>query len=298
MDIKTLRYFVEVVRQKSYTAAAQKLFVTQPTLSRQVADLEEELGQQLLQRTTRNVVPTEKGALFYRRAVGVLSLLEQAKTEVMSVDGLTGDITIAAGETPAMSAVIAATRRLQKRYPEVRCHFLSLTADIAAQNLRMGLADLAVFTTDADLSGFDSLPLPSSTRWGVLTRRDGEFSGRQVITAEDLRGAELYVPRRMSDKEVGIFAGWAGFSMNEIVSMGTYNLLYNAMLMARQGGNVLCIDGIVTEDDELMFLPLEPQCHYKSVVAWPSGKQLSMLMLEFLKEIRKEINEKPSVLME
>ncbi len=290
MDLRALRYFVEVVRQKSYTVAAQKLFVTQPTLSRQVADLEDELGQQLLQRTTRNVVPTEKGALFYRRAVGVLALAEQAKKEVMSVDGLTGEITIAAGEIPAVSIVVAAAKRLQERYPDVKCHFLSLTADMAAQNLRMGLADLAVFTTEADLTGFDSLPLPSTTRWGVLTRRDGVLQGKSSVTADDLREVELYVPRRLSSKEAGAFAGWAGFSMDEMLVKGTYNLLYNAMLMVRQGGSALCIEGIVAQDDELMFLPLEPECLYKSVVVWPTGRQLSLLMQEFLKEIRGEIN--------
>lgn len=128
MELRSLRYFVEVVRQKSYTAAAQKLFVTQPTLSRQVTDLEEELGQVLLERTTRRIVLTEKGSLFYRRAVSILVLAEEAKREAMHAEEIAGDITIAAGEFSAFSAIARAVARLQAAYPVVRCHFRSVTA--------------------------------------------------------------------------------------------------------------------------------------------------------------------------
>lgn len=289
MELRALRYFVEVVRQKSYTTAAQKLFVTQPTLSRQVADLEDELGEKLLERTTRSVVLTEKGARFYRRAVSILALTEEARKEVMTDDALVGDIRIAAGEMPAFSVVAAAITKLQQKHPQVRCHFMSVTADVAAQNLRLGLADLAVFSAGADLTGFESLPLPKAVRWGVLTARDGALKNKTAITAKELKELNVFLPARFSDEEAGAFAGWAGYSLDEIDCCGTYNLLYNAALAVRQGANALCIEGIVAEDNEVRFVPLTPEITYAGAVSWLATRRQSALLTALLEEIKEEI---------
>lgn len=124
MDLKSLRYFVEIAREKSFTAAAEKLFVTQPTLSRQIADLEEELGHKLFDRTTRRIELTEKGIYLFRQAQSILSLVEKTKLEAMSTQDLSGDITISAGETPAMDIVAQTLERFQATHPNVRCHLL------------------------------------------------------------------------------------------------------------------------------------------------------------------------------
>lgn len=289
MELRALRYFVEVVRQKSYTAAAQKLFVTQPTLSRQVADLEEELGEKLLERTTRSVVLTEKGARFYRRAVSILALTEEARKEVMTDETLAGDIRIAAGEMPAVSVVAAAVTKLQKVHPQVRCHYASVTADVAAQNLRLGLADIAVFSAGADLSGFESLPLPGSVRWGVLTPRKGILKDKSTLSSQELKKLNLYLPSRFSDEEAGAFAGWAGYPLDEISCCGTYNLLYNAALAVRQGASALGIEGIITEDDTVRFIPLSPEIRYTGAVAWLASRRQSALLKTVIELIKEEI---------
>ncbi|MDO5532822.1 LysR family transcriptional regulator [Sutterella sp.] len=291
MELRALRYFVEVVRQRSYTAAAKKLFVTQPTLSRQVAELEDELGQALLERTTRRIELTEKGALFYRRAVSILALADQAREEARSADLLSGDLTIAAGEMPSFAAVAQAVGKLQAAHPAVRCHFLSVTADVAAQHLRLGQADLAVFTSGADLSGFETLPLPDAARWGVLTRRDGPLGGHTAVTHEDLRTLELYVPRRVSDEETGSFAGSAGFRLEELHTLGTYNLLGNAALLVRTSEKpdvaALCIEGVVADDSRVKFIPLTPEVRYEAVAAWPADRLASPLARALVTELRK-----------
>lgn len=289
MELRALKYFVEVVRQKSYTAAAQKLSVTQPTLSRQVADLEAELGQTLLTRTTRRVELTAKGSLFFRRAVSILALAEQAGRELQTDEELAGEIRIAAGEMPAFETVAAAVARLQQAHGRILCHFASVTADVAAQNLRLGLADIAVFSAGADLEGFESLALPRAVRWGVLTPRHGRFEGKTQLVPEDLRGAPLYLPQRFSGEEAGAFAGWARFAPDEIDCRGTYNLLYNAALLVHQGASALCIEGIAAQDDEVMFLPLAPALYYPGVVAWQAGRPQTAPVRRLIEEIRIEI---------
>lgn len=274
-----------MVRQKSYTAAAQKLFVTQPTLSRQVTDPEEELGQVLLERTTRRIVLTEKGSLFYRRAVSILALAEEAKREAMHAEEIAGDITITAGEFSACSAIARAVARLQAAYPVVRSHFRSVTADVTAQQLRNGEADFAVFSAGADLADFESLPLPESAPWGVLVPR-GTYENLSAVTPEALREIPLYIPRRYSGEEAGAFAGWSGYPFDELKIRGTYNLIFNAALMVREGAAALCAAGLVREAEDVRFIPLAPELFYKAVVTWPAGRPLTPVARELLKGIR------------
>ncbi len=287
MDLKSLRYFVEIARQKSFTAAAEKLFVTQPTLSRQIADLEEELGQKLFDRSTRRIELTEKGIFLFRQAQSILSLVERTKLETMSTQDLSGDLTISAGETPAMDIVATTLAHFQQTHPLVRCHLLSANAVDAANSLRMGISHFGVFNQPADLSGFDYLRLPQQNRWGLLTRRDGPLAGKVSATPQDLVNLPIYVSRQELVRSE--LSGWLDFPFERLHVIGTYNLLYNASLIVRAGGNVLCIDGITRPDDEIAFLPLTPVFKTDVVFAWPAAAPKRSLTEEFLKELRKSI---------
>ena len=155
MDLRTLRYFVEIARQKSFTLAAQKLFVTQPTLSRQIAELEEELGQVLFDRSTRHIKLTEKGLYFYRQAQSILDLVEKTKLETMSTDDLQGELNVAAGETHAMTLVADVLETFQREHPRVRINLVSANGVDAAANVRVGICDFAVIIRPADLDDLD-----------------------------------------------------------------------------------------------------------------------------------------------
>ena len=256
MDLKVLRSFVEIAREQSFTAAAEKLSVTQPTLSRQIADLEEELGQKLFERTTRSLELTEKGHFLFRRAQDILALVDRTKLEAMTTEGLAGDIRISAAETPAVGIVAEAVQRFQEKYPRVRCHFVSADALTAAEHLRSGLSQFGVFNMPCRLDGFEYIRLPRENRWGVLTRRDGILAGKTFVTPEDLKRLPLYVSKQRGvENRIG---GWLNYSFSKLRVVGTYNLLYNASLVVRAGGNALCLDGIVPPDDDIVFLPFQP----------------------------------------
>ena len=284
MDLKVLRSFVEIAREQSFTAAAEKLSVTQPTLSRQIADLEEELGQKLFERTTRSLELTEKGHFLFRRAQDILALVDRTKLEAMTTEGLAGDLRISAAETPAVGIVAEAVQRFQERYPRVRCHFVSSDAYTAAEHLRSGLSQFGVFNMPCRLDGFEYIRLPRENRWGVLTRRDGILAGKTFVTPEDLKRLPLYVSKQRGvENRIG---GWLNYSFSKLRVVGTYNLLYNASLVVRAGGNALCLDGIVPPDDDIVFLPFQPAFLTDVVLAWSSASQKQTITEEFLKTLR------------
>ena len=191
----------------------------------------------LLERTTRRIVLTEKGSLFYRRAVSILALAEEAKREAMHAEEIAGDITITAGEFSAFSAIARAVARLQAAYPVVRSHFRSVTADVAAHQLRNGEADFAVFSAGADLADFESLPLPESAPWGILVPR-GAYENLSAVTPEALHEIPLYIPRHYSGEEAGAFAGWSGYPFDELKIRGTYNLIFNLDISSGLGAPI------------------------------------------------------------
>lgn len=288
MDIKSLRYFVEIARQKSFTIAAQKLFVTQPTLSRQITELEEELGQPLFERTTRKIELTEKGLYLFRQAQTILSLIDKVKMETMSTSRLTGDITITGAETPAMETVIQAAAQFQAHHPDVRFHIRSSNGIDALEDLNLGAADFGVFMTTTELDNMDTIDLPITTRWGLLASNSGFFAGKTSITAADLQNISLYIPQLGLQKSR--LAGWLGYPMESLHIVGTYNLLYNASFLPCFGSAVLCLDKIVEPCVNQVFFPLEPELSASSVLAWPRSRGKTTLTITFIAALRRQID--------
>ena len=202
----------------------------------------------------------------------------------MTTEGLAGDIRISAAETPAVGIVAEAVQRFQEKYPRVRCHFVSADAYTAAEHLRSGLSQFGVFNMPCRLDGFEYIRLPRENRWGVLTRRDGVLAGKTVVTPEDLKRLPLYVSKQRGvENRIG---GWLNYSFSKLRVVGTYNLLYNASLVVRAGGNALCLDGIVPPDDDIVFLPFQPAFLTDVVLAWSSASQKQTITEEFLKTLR------------
>ena len=287
MDLKSLRYFVAIAREKSFTAAAEKLFVTQPTLSRQIADLEEELGHKLFDRTTRRIELTEKGVYLFGRAQSILSLVEKTKLEAMSTQDLAGVSPAEIVRSPAMAVVAETLELFQRTHPNVRGHLLSASAQDAALNVRMGTSNFGVFNMPAEIDGFDYVKLPQQNRWGLLARRDGPLAGKTSVSPQDLEGLTIYAPKQEAIRSR--IAGWLGQPFERLKVVGTYNLLYNASLIVRSGGHALCIDGITRPDDDIAFLPFSPPLRTDVVFAWSIAAPKRTLTEAFLSLLKERI---------
>ncbi|MBO4311700.1 MAG: LysR family transcriptional regulator, partial [Desulfovibrionaceae bacterium] len=257
MDLRTLRYFLAVAREGTISAAAASLFVTQPTLSRQMMELEEELGASLFTRGKRRIALTEEGLFLQQRAEEMVNLAERTLAEFHApVGSINGEVVIGGGETDAMRLVARAARRVLEASPQVTFRLFSGNAQDVTERLERGLLDFGLFVEPVNLAGYDFLKLPVTDTWGLLTRRDGPLAGKVTVRSADLVGLPLLI----SDQEMvaSEISGWAGQEGGQLRYVGRYHLLYNAALMVEEGmGHALCLDKIARtgSDSPLCFLP-------------------------------------------
>lgn len=276
MDIRVLRYFLAAADQESISGAAQKLHVTQPTLSRQFMELEEELGHTLFIRTNRKLHLTAKGKLFYERAQAIVNLFDRTKEEIRAEDEMTGVIRIASGETPALKSLARAIARLQQEAPKVRFHVVSGAETQVKSELHSGLTDFGVFVGKADTLGYSAIKLKQKDVWGLLTHVDGPFAGKNCIEASDLIAVPLLCSEQSFKRNE--FDGWLNNLRHDLNIVGTFNLLYNAYVLASAGvGHVLALGGVINPSPAsgLVWLPLHPKLECDIVVAWNRSRNLS-----------------------
>ncbi len=291
MELRVLRYFLAVAREENISAAADYLHLTQPTLSRQLMDLEEELGKKLFIRGNRKITLTEDGVLFRKRANEILDLVEKTESELRSVDeDIAGDIYIGGGESEAMRLVAQASHILQKRYPNIHYHLYSGNADDVGERLDKGLLDFGILIEPFDRKKYDSLRLPVRERWGVLMRKDSPLADCDYITPDDLKDKPL-LHSRQSKVQDGIQA-WFGYDIEELNIVGTYNLLYNASLMVEEGVcYALCLDKLIntTGDSNLCFRPLINQMTAGIDLVWKKYQVFSKAADKFLEIMREQM---------
>ena len=288
MEIRDLEYFLTVAREGNITRAAEVLHMTQPPLSRQLRDLEEELGKQLFIRGKRRIVLTEEGQILRRRAEEVLELMERTRAEVMSSqEEIIGDIYIGCGETEGMRIIAKVIRVLQQSHPQLRVHLSSGNSEDLADRLDRGLFDFCVLFEPSDYTKYDRIRLPFRDRWGLLMRRDSPLAQKESILPDDLTGLPLIASRQsIAHNEL---SGWLGRDMGSLNVVATYNLLYNAKLLAEENvGCLLCLDRIVrdTESEELCFRPLEPQVEVGLELVWKKYPSFSRAAECFLNGLR------------
>lgn len=227
MELRVLKYFLVVAREENITRAAALLHVTQPTLSRQLMQLEEELGVKLFRRGRYHITLTDDGVLLRRRAQEIVDLAEKTEREFQRQEGeLTGEIAVGAGETNSMtdlSLKIAAFRRL---HPLVRFNIYSATADDIQDRLEKGLLDLGLLAEPVNIGRYSFLRMPGRDRWGVWVHRDSPLARREGVTPEELLGTPLLLARREEVRKE--LAGWFGDSFDRLEIAGTFNLILNA----------------------------------------------------------------------
>ncbi|MHC1682994.1 MAG: LysR substrate-binding domain-containing protein [Clostridiaceae bacterium] len=292
MELRTLEYFLAIAREESISGAAEYLHITQPTLSRQMIDLEEKLGKQLFIRGKRRITLTDDGIILRKRAEEIISLVERTEAEVMANEEvLTGDIYIGAGESEGMRIVAKAVNVMQKKHPQVKFHLFSGKAEEVTEKIDAGTLDLGIVIEPVNLNKYDYLKLPFYDTWGVLMKKDSPLASLEKITPEDLRGKPLLCSDQgMVKNEI---SGWIGGNQRKFNIVGTYNLLFNASLMVEESDcYALCLDKIINTsgNSKLCFRPLKPKLEANVLVIWKKYKFLSKETEYFLNIVRNEIS--------
>lgn len=294
MEFRVLRYFLAVVREESISGAANFLHISQPTLSRQLKELEDKLGVQLFIRGNRRITLTDEGRLLRKRAEEIVTLVDKAESELNRADDiLSGEIYIGGGETQAMRLLAKTARQFHRDYPQVRYHLFSGNADDVTERLEKGLLDFGVLIGAANLDKYGFLPIPAADTWGVLLRKDHPLAARHAIQPEDLLDLPLLCSRQsFVEKE---FSAWLGEKADRLHIVATYNLIYNASLMVEEGlGCALCLDKLANtaENSPLCFRPLEPRLEAKLHLVWKKHQVFSKTAEKFLARVQEDLQEK------
>ena len=288
MELRVLQYFLAVAREQSISGAAESLHLSQPTLSRQLRDMEEELGKQLMIRGNRRITLTDEGMILRKRAEEIMELVRKTEDEIaLSDDSVSGDVYIGAGETDGVRLIAKAAQCLQCQYPDIHYHISSGdTADVI-ESLDKGLIDFGLLFNPVDCSKYNYLPLPMRDVWGVLMRRDCELAAKEGIAPEDLWDKPLIVSRHA--KGGNLFSSWMGRPFEELNIVATYSLLFNGSLMVDEGmGYAICLDKIINTsgDSNLCFRPLSPSMDAEMNIVWKKYQLLSKAAQKFLQKLQ------------
>lgn len=288
MELRVLRYFLEVAREENVTHAAQRLHVSQPTLSRQIKELEDELGKKLFTRSNYSIKLTEEGMLLRKRAEDILEMADKTLEEFKSLDEINGgDIHIGCAESNGIAHVIRVIKSLQKKYPRIRYHFYSSGTDAVSERLDRGLLDVAVIIQEVDLSKYNYLKVPFSDRWGLIMRKDSPLAEHSCIHLNDLMNIPLILSRQAMREEM---PRWFGETQDKLNIVATYDLFFNTSVMVREGfGYVLGFDGLVNTgpDSDICFRPLEPALESPMYIIWKKYQMFTPVASLLLEELKR-----------
>ncbi len=312
MEIRVLEYFMAVAREQSISRAANSLHLTQPTLSRQLKDLEDELGKQLFIRGNRKITLTEDGILLRKRADEILSLIRKTQTELVATDeNISGDIYIGTGETDAIRLIARAACKINKQYPDIRFHISSGDSSDVFEHLDKGLIDFGIFLGQFDASEYEHLTFPTTDTWGVLMRKDCTLASKKTVCPSDLYDIPLIISRQtanfdypfISDTKASSpialsnqtsrryeLSNWIKKNSSSLNIVATYNLIYNASLMvAEELGVAICIDKLInTTGTNLCFRPFEPELKMSLNIIWKKYQIFSRASEKFIDAVAEE----------
>ena len=286
MDIRILRYFLAVAREENITRAAQSLHIAQPSLSRQLMELEQEVGKPLLVRGKRKITLTEDGMLLRKRAEEILALLDKTEQELTAGEQeLVGEVLLGGAMQPS---ILRAAAALRARHPAVRFGFYSSDATDLTERLDHGTLDFTTLLAPMDAAKYESLPLPEASYWGLLVRADNPLSAQPHVTRENVLREALIIHRRPALQR--LISRWAQTEPEKLNVAATYNIINgSAVRMVRAGLGSLLItrDQLETElDSGVRFLPLEPPLKTQYVLVWRRSALLSKTAQAFLAQMK------------
>lgn len=287
MDIRVLNYFVTIVQTKSISNAANTLHVTQPTLSRQIKDLEEELDTVLFHRGSREIQLTDDGQYLYNRAIEILALVEKTENNIRKSEEISGEIYIGAAETHSLDIVATVIKKMTDQYPEIRIHIRSGNADDILEQLNKGVYDLGITIGDFDNRKYNALALKNRDQWGVLVPKNHPLTKFDKVELADILSYPL-ITSAQTNNDLRELAGLGDYHI-----VATYNLLYNASLLVKAGlGIAICLGDIINTsytDSELKFIPFVTQKHDSLQILWKKQSTQSPSTKLFLKLMQEEI---------
>lgn len=286
MELRVLRYFQMVAREENITRVAQLLHVTQPTLSRQLLQLEDELGTKLFKRKNHSIFLTEDGMRLKKRCKDILELADQIDREFAGKQdgGISGKITIGSAETKSIADIAKVMEKFQEDNPLVQYEIYTANADDVKEKIENGTVDVGVLSEPVDISKFNFIRMNKKERWGILTRNDSDLAGKEYIEPKDLTGIPLImVKRELVKNELG---SWFGEYFDGLDIAAEYNLLNNAAILAQNNiGSVLCFD-VGADYDNLKFIPLNPEVKTGLVLVWRKNQTLPEAVSEFIKKMK------------
>ena len=288
-----MKYFLAIAREGSITGAANSLHLTQPTLTRQIQELEKELNQKLLIRGKYKVTLTPEGMILKKRAQEIIEMVEKTEAEFQTLsDTISGDIYIGCGETDSMKYIASVIKEIQLNNPDVKFHIYSGNAEDVTEKLDKGLLDFGLLIQPIDLSKYDNLTMPEKDVWGVIIRKDNPLAKKQSIQLNDLINLPIIASRQMSEKysaDSG-FLDWFGEKFKDLNIVATYNLVYNAAIMVKAGiGAAVTLDKLVDTTSltsEVCFLPLEPRLESGLDIVWKKHQVFSPAAKLFLDKLQ------------
>lgn len=288
MELRLLRYFLTVAKEQSFTKAAEQLHITQPTLSRQMAAFEEDLGITLFIRNGKKISLTDEGILLKRRALEILKLEERTLEELKGKEEVVeGTITIGCGEFAAVETLAKICKTYKEKYPLVQIVLHTATADAVYEMMNKGLVDIALFMEPVDTEGLDYIRITDCDHWCVGMRPDDPLAEKEFIKKEDLIGKPLILPERMNVQSE--LANWFGKDFSKLQIAFTSNLGTNAGIMAANGlGYPISIEGAATKywrEDILVQRRISPEITTSAVIAWRRNIPYSLAVRKMIDEI-------------
>ena len=292
MDIRVLRYFLAVAREQSFSTAAERLFLSQPTLSRQLKELEDELGKTLLVRSNKGVTLTEEGMILRKRAEEIVELMEKTEQEVrQSNDGVSGTVYIGAGETYAIKLIADTAHHLKADYPDIHYSFFSGNGTDVMEKLERGLMDFGLIFGNIDRTKYEAIEIPLHDTWGILMRRDEPLAQKSSVTIADVSGLDLIIPRQPNHSTM--LSEMIAEQAPDANIVAEYNLIYNASVMVNEGiGSAITLDRLinVSGDSKLCFRPFEPPMEAICYFIWKRYPVFTKAASTFLEQFKKDIS--------
>lgn len=287
MEIRTLRYFLAVAREENMTRAAEQLHVTQPTLSKTLKALEDELGKKLFTRHSFSIRLTDEGVLLRNRAEDLVSMADKITQEFVTLDDITGgDIYLGLAESYQIRLLARAIREFRRQYPELHYHITSGDTEQVTEKLDKGLLDFSVLAEMPDTAKYDYLVFPSADVWGLVFPKDDPLSEKEVITVDDIAGLPLFCSEQSWISDI---PRWCGDRMQDLRLEGSFRLSYNGSMFAREGlGYLLTFDHLIDTSPAsgLVFRPLEPRLENRLYLIWKKYQMLSPIAERFLQHLK------------
>lgn len=288
MEIRVLRYFLEIARESSMSRAAETLHVSQPTLSKQMKELESELGKKLFHRGSTSVSLTDEGMLLRKRAEDILTMVDKTTSEFLELDNITGgEVHIGCAESHQIKYLAWVIKDFKEAYPRFRYHLTSGNTEQVVERLDRGLIDFAFIVEPPNLERYNHIEIPGTDIWGLAIRKDHPLAEKKEIVFADLTGIDLICSEQGMKFDI---ARWCGENTDQLKLSGTINLCYNGGIFVEEGlGGMLTFDRLVNTDNDsnLCFRPLSPRLETKMYIIWKKYQVFTPIAELLLEELKK-----------